>query len=95
MRKLIGDNDSDWEENGPIRGVRYKTGDGVERNAKANLTVVCDGLNSNLRKNFMDPKINLPSFFVGLLLRSECFCLYDSYVKTCWQLTRKRNLKKV
>jgi len=56
----------------PICGVSYKV-KGTEDlvTAKAHLTIVCDGMYSGLRKNLIkDPKIELPSFFVGLLMKN-------------------------
>jgi squalene monooxygenase len=47
--------------------------------AKADLTVVCDGMYSTLRKSLVpDPKIELPSFFVGLLLH-DCVLPYPNH----------------
>ena len=72
VKKLINAGGSEWDEaaNEAVMGVSYKTPDGTERIAKASLTVVCDGMYSNLRKKFMSPKINHPSHFVGLLMRN-------------------------
>ena len=53
-----------------VHGVLYKSGDGKQRVAKAALTIVCDGMHSNLRSKLSQPKIQHPSFFVGLLLRN-------------------------
>ena len=63
VKKLINAGGSEWDEaaNEAVMGVSYKTPDGTERIAKASLTVVCDGMYSNLRKKFMSPKINHPS----------------------------------
>jgi 2-polyprenyl-6-methoxyphenol hydroxylase-like FAD-dependent oxidoreductase len=47
------------EEAGVVRGVRYRTGDGVEQEAKAPLTFVCDGCFSNLRRKLCEPKVCL------------------------------------
>ena len=52
-----------------MQGVLYKSRDGQERSAKAHLTIVCDGMYSNLRSKLSQPKIKHPSFFVGLLLK--------------------------
>ena len=54
-----------------VQGVLYKAKDGQERIARAHLTIVCDGMYSNLRSKLSRPKIKHPSFFVGLLLK-EC-----------------------
>ena len=41
-----------------VAGVMYKTPDGVERVAKAYLTIVCDGMYSNLRKHLSEPNVS-------------------------------------
>lgn len=46
------------EEEGVVKGVRYRALDGQEREAKAPLTFVCDGCFSNLRRNLCDPKVH-------------------------------------
>ncbi|KAJ6296559.1 hypothetical protein OIU78_022307 [Salix suchowensis] len=56
------------EENGSIKGVLYKTKAGQELAASASLTIVCDGCFSNLRSNLCSPKIEVPSYSVGLVL---------------------------
>ncbi|KZV29906.1 squalene epoxidase 3 [Dorcoceras hygrometricum] len=58
------------EENGTIKGVQYKTKDGQELKAYAPLTIVCDGCFSNLRRSLCDPKVDIPSCFVGLVLEN-------------------------
>ncbi|XP_054794751.1 squalene monooxygenase SE1-like [Prosopis cineraria] len=58
------------EENGTIRGVHYKTKDGQEFSAYAPLTIVCDGCFSNLRRSLCNPKVEVPSCFVGLILEN-------------------------
>ncbi|CAJ2678267.1 unnamed protein product [Trifolium pratense] len=58
------------EENGTIKGVNYKTKSGEVFTAKAPLTVVCDGCFSNLRRSLCDPKVEVPSHFVGLVLEN-------------------------
>ncbi|XP_075492780.1 squalene monooxygenase SE1-like isoform X2 [Primulina tabacum] len=58
------------EENGTIKGVQYKTKAGQELNAYAPLTIVCDGCFSNLRRSLCDPKVDIPSCFVGLVLEN-------------------------
>lgn len=58
------------EENGTIRGVQYKTKSGEELKAYAPLTIVCDGCFSNLRRTLCDPKVEVPSCFVGLVLEN-------------------------
>ncbi|GKV33461.1 hypothetical protein SLEP1_g41978 [Rubroshorea leprosula] len=58
------------EEKGTIKGVQYKTKDGKELTAFAPLTVVCDGCFSNLRRSLCNPKVDVPSCFVGLVLEN-------------------------
>ncbi|OWM70779.1 hypothetical protein CDL15_Pgr014452 [Punica granatum] len=58
------------EEKGAIRGVQYKTKDGEVLTARAPLTVVCDGCFSNLRRSLCNPKVDVPSCFVGLVLEN-------------------------
>lgn len=40
-----------------MTGVAYKASDGVERTARAHLTIVCDGMYSGLRKHLSEPKV--------------------------------------
>ncbi|CAL1395696.1 unnamed protein product [Linum trigynum] len=56
------------EENGTIKGVQYKNKDGEQQTAYAPLTIVCDGCFSNLRRSLCNPKVDVPSCFVGLVL---------------------------
>nr|AYN44138.1 squalene epoxidase [Tripterygium wilfordii] len=58
------------KENGTIKGVVYKTKDGQELKAYAPLTFVCDGCFSNLRRSLCNPKVDMPSCFVGLVLEN-------------------------
>ncbi|XP_045825997.1 squalene monooxygenase SE1-like [Trifolium pratense] len=58
------------EENGTIKGVNYKTKSGEVFTEKAPLTIVCDGCFSNLRRSLCDPKVEVPSHFVGLVLEN-------------------------
>ncbi|XVF61407.1 hypothetical protein PTKIN_Ptkin08bG0127100 [Pterospermum kingtungense] len=58
------------EENRTIRGVQYKTKYGEELRAYAPLTIVCDGCFSNLRRSLCNPKVDVPSCFVGLVLEN-------------------------
>lgn len=71
VKRLLNLQGTDWEEGSEqaVAGVCYRTPDGVERIARGSLTVVCDGMFSNLRKKFMKADIKHPSYFVGLLLR--------------------------
>lgn len=58
------------EEDGTVKGVQYKTKDGQELKAYAPLTIVCDGCFSNLRRSLCNPKVDVPSCFVGLILEN-------------------------
>ncbi|GAV57995.1 SE domain-containing protein/NAD_binding_8 domain-containing protein [Cephalotus follicularis] len=58
------------EEKGTIKGVQYKTKSGQELTAFAPLTIVCDGCFSNLRRSLCNPKVDVPSCFVGLVLEN-------------------------
>ncbi|KAK8530063.1 hypothetical protein V6N12_060821 [Hibiscus sabdariffa] len=58
------------EEKGTIKGIQYKTKGGEEFTAYAPLTIVCDGGFSNLRRALCDPKVDVPSCFVGLILEN-------------------------
>ncbi|XP_057784402.1 squalene epoxidase 3-like isoform X2 [Salvia miltiorrhiza] len=58
------------EENGTIKGVQYKTKAGEEVKAYAPLTIVCDGCFSNLRRALCNPKVDIPSCFVALVLEN-------------------------
>ncbi|KAG2694499.1 hypothetical protein I3760_08G147700 [Carya illinoinensis] len=58
------------EGNGTIKGVQYKTKDGQEHKAYAPLTIVCDGCFSKLHRSLCNPKVDVPSCFVGLVLEN-------------------------
>ncbi|KAL3515416.1 hypothetical protein ACH5RR_022318 [Cinchona calisaya] len=58
------------EEKGIIKGVQYKNQNSQEMIAYAPLTIVCDGCFSNLRRSLCDPKVDIPSCFVGLILEN-------------------------
>ncbi|XP_047311379.1 squalene monooxygenase SE1-like [Impatiens glandulifera] len=58
------------EDNGTIKGVQYKTKTGQELKAYAPLTIVCDGCFSNLRRSLCNPKVDVPSCFVGMVLEN-------------------------
>ncbi|XP_057990410.1 squalene monooxygenase SE1-like, partial [Hevea brasiliensis] len=55
---------------GTIKGVQYKTKNGQEFIACAPLTIVCDGCFSNLRRSLCNPKVDIPSCFVALILEN-------------------------
>ncbi|CAA2971267.1 squalene monooxygenase-like [Olea europaea subsp. europaea] len=58
------------EDEGTIRGVQYKTKSAEDLKAYAPLTIVCDGCFSNLRRSLCNPKVDVPSCFVGLVLEN-------------------------
>ncbi|CAN6455293.1 unnamed protein product [Victoria cruziana] len=58
------------EDHGTVEGVRYKSSNGDELKARAPLTIVCDGCFSNLRRSLCNPKVDVPSCFVGLVLEN-------------------------
>ncbi|CAI9777206.1 unnamed protein product [Fraxinus pennsylvanica] len=58
------------EDKGTIRGVQYKTKSAEDLKAYAPLTIVCDGCFSNLRRSLCNPKVDVPSCFVGLVLEN-------------------------
>ncbi|KAM7479072.1 hypothetical protein LguiA_027285 [Lonicera macranthoides] len=58
------------EKKGTVQGVQYKTKDGREMTTFAPLTIVCDGCFSNLRRTLCNPKVDVPSCFVGLVLEN-------------------------
>ncbi|KAK7304931.1 hypothetical protein VNO77_42825 [Canavalia gladiata] len=58
------------QENKTIIGVQYKGKNGQELKAYAPLTIVCDGCFSNLRRSLCQPKVEVPSCFVGLVLEN-------------------------
>ncbi|XVF45797.1 hypothetical protein PTKIN_Ptkin02bG0235600 [Pterospermum kingtungense] len=58
------------EENGTVKGVHYKNKSGEMLTAYAPLTIVCDGGFSNLRRSLCYPKVDIPSYFVGLILNN-------------------------
>ncbi|KAI5381280.1 hypothetical protein KIW84_UN0863 [Lathyrus oleraceus] len=60
------------EENGTIKGS------GQEFTTKAPLAIVWDGCFSNLRRSLCDPKVEVPSHFVGLILE-DCNLPYENH----------------
>ncbi|KAL1353563.1 hypothetical protein HN51_017485 [Arachis hypogaea] len=78
VRLLQGSVTSLIEEKGTIKGVQYKTKDGQELKVHAPLTVVCDGGFSNLRRCLCNPKVDIPSHFVGLILEN-CQLPYENH----------------
>ncbi|KAH9797016.1 Squalene monooxygenase [Citrus sinensis] len=79
------------ERNGTIKGVEYKTKTGEKHTAYAPLTVVCDGCCSNLRRNLCNPKVEIPSCFVGLALEN---CIIPHELQTAFiSATEKGNMR--
>ncbi|KAL9245857.1 hypothetical protein vseg_019459 [Gypsophila vaccaria] len=58
------------EEDGVVKGVHYRTKDGEQLKAYAPLTIVCDGGTSMLRRSLCSPTVDVPSHFVGLVLKN-------------------------
>ncbi|PSS19289.1 Squalene monooxygenase [Actinidia chinensis var. chinensis] len=58
------------EVKGTVKEVQYKTKSGQESTAYAPLTIVCDGCFSNLGRSLCNPKVDVPSCFVGLVLEN-------------------------
>ncbi|XWS62503.1 hypothetical protein CRYUN_Cryun06bG0016600 [Craigia yunnanensis] len=58
------------EENGTVKGVHYKNKSGQLLTAYAPLTIVCDGGFSNLRRSLCYSKVDVPSYFVGLIMKN-------------------------
>ncbi|CAJ1964968.1 unnamed protein product [Sphenostylis stenocarpa] len=61
-----------------VVGVQYKTKAGQELKAYAPLTIICDGCFSNLRRSLCHPKVEVTSFFVGLVLEN-CQLPFENY----------------
>lgn len=58
-----------WVDGETARGVLFRAADGEEDIAKAPLTVVADGMFSNLRRKLVtDAPVEQPGHFVGLRL---------------------------
>lgn len=72
VRALAGADGGPWVEGrSPVCGVVHRASPGAPpATARAHLTVVCDGMYSNLRAKLSTPSIAAPSFFVGLILRN-------------------------
>jgi squalene monooxygenase len=56
------------EKDGIVKGVKHKSTANKELETFASLTVVCYGCFSNLRHSLCNPKVHMPSYFVGLVL---------------------------
>ena len=69
VKRLVAADGSEWTEGQVVAGVAYRReGEAEDRIARGCLTVACDGMYSTLRNHLSTPDIQLPSFFVGLLL---------------------------
>ena len=68
----------EWQDGQAVTGVLYKGNDDQEHVAHANLTVVCDGMHSTLRKKLGTPDLKTPSHFVGLKLKG-CALPYSNF----------------
>ncbi|KAK8561168.1 hypothetical protein V6N12_048242 [Hibiscus sabdariffa] len=66
------------EKNGTVKGVHYKDTSGRVQTAYAPLTIVCDGCFSNLRRSLCNPKVDIPSHYVGLVL-TNCKIPNENY----------------
>ncbi|KAI5056229.1 hypothetical protein GOP47_0028047 [Adiantum capillus-veneris] len=58
------------EEEGIVKGVKYRVAGGTEMEVNAPLTVICDGCFSNLRRTLCTSKPEISSCFVGLILEN-------------------------
>jgi 2-polyprenyl-6-methoxyphenol hydroxylase-like FAD-dependent oxidoreductase len=60
-------NGEEWREGegAPVAGVLYRTPDGAERVASADLTIVCDGMYSSLRSKLSVPNIRCAASTFG------------------------------
>ncbi|TYJ40781.1 hypothetical protein E1A91_A04G164300v1 [Gossypium mustelinum] len=66
------------EENGIVKGVHYRNKSGQMLTAYAPLTIVCDGCFSNLRRSLCYPKVDIPSYTVGVIL-TNCKLPIENY----------------
>ncbi|CAN6544556.1 unnamed protein product [Malus baccata var. baccata] len=66
------------EEKGTIKGVKFRRKGSQEFTVHAPLTIVCDGCCSKLRHYLCNPKVNIPSCFVGLILE-DCQLPYANH----------------
>nr|KJB77858.1 hypothetical protein B456_012G162200 [Gossypium raimondii] len=66
------------EENGIVKGVHYKNKSGQMLTAYAPLTIVCNGCFSNLRRSLCYPKVDIPSYTVGVIL-TNCKLPNENY----------------
>lgn len=78
VKRLINEDGKEWQDGQAVTGVLYKGNDDQELIASANLTVVCDGMHSTLRKKLGTPDLQTPSHFVGLKLKG-CSLPYSNF----------------
>ncbi|KAL3848997.1 hypothetical protein ACJIZ3_010879 [Penstemon smallii] len=69
------------EEQGVVKGVRYKTRTGQESTAYAYLTIVCDGCFSSLRKYLSVPKVEKLSHVAGLIIKKNNQFAHENYAQ--------------
>lgn len=74
----LAEDGKEWQDGQAVTGVLYKGNDDQELIASANLTVVCDGMHSTLRKKLGTPDLQTPSHFVGLKLKG-CSLPYSNF----------------
>nr|BAR46030.1 squalene 2,3-epoxidase [Botryococcus braunii] len=77
-KALMNEEGRALEDGQQVKGIIYKTADGVERKAWAALTIVCDGMHSSLRTKLSTPQIRSPSIFVGVRL-TGCTLPYPNF----------------
>jgi len=71
VKRLLDRDGGEWREGEVVSGVSYRrSGEEADREVRGQLTIVCDGMYSTLRNALSTPDIQLPSFFVGLLLEN-------------------------
>lgn len=75
---VFAEQGQEWQDGEAVTGVLYKTSDDTEHTAMANLTIVCDGMHSTLRKKLGTPDLKTPSHFVGLKLKG-CKLPYPNF----------------
>ncbi|MBA0751090.1 hypothetical protein Gogos_002456 [Gossypium gossypioides] len=66
------------KKNGIVKGVHYKNKSGQMLTAYAPLTIACDGCFSNLRRSLCYPKVDIPSYTVGVIL-TNCKLPNENY----------------
>lgn len=67
VKRLLGRDGSEWQHEQPVGGVEYVS-KGVTREARSQVTLVCDGMYSKFRTQLAEHDVQSPSHFVGLIL---------------------------